>query len=168
MNEKYELTDEIKYVAGYELYRIRALRDFSDVKAGDFGGYIWKEDNLSHEGNCWVYDDAKVYGYAEVSENAKLSKYTHVNGYAKVYGNARLSGVIYIYGHSHVYGDSHVGRYIQVGDYAHVCGNAHVSIAYSARICGDIKIDHGIWLHHTKIDGKIYMVSSTLEKVLLE
>lgn len=36
------------------LYSIRALRDFGDVKAGDFGGWIESEDNLSQAGDCWV------------------------------------------------------------------------------------------------------------------
>ena len=84
MNEKYELTDEIKYVAEYELYGIRALRDFSDVKAGDFGGYIRKEDNLSHEGNCWVYDDAYVFGSAVVCGNAAISENSWISGTSRV------------------------------------------------------------------------------------
>ncbi len=39
------------------LYHIKALKDFDDVKAGTIGG-IEKETNLSHEGNCWIYNDA--------------------------------------------------------------------------------------------------------------
>lgn len=42
------------------LYRLKALRDFNNVKAGDLGGFVDKETNLSHEGNCWIYDDAVV------------------------------------------------------------------------------------------------------------
>ena len=42
--KKYELTNEIKNLAdGVVLYRIRALRDFADVKAGDLGGFVQKE-----------------------------------------------------------------------------------------------------------------------------
>ena len=54
-NKKYELTEEAIVVDGHKLHRIRALKDFADVKAGDLGGYVESEDNLSHEGNCWVY-----------------------------------------------------------------------------------------------------------------
>ena len=39
-----------------------ACKDFGNIKKGDFGGYVESEKNLSHEGNCWVYDGAKVYG----------------------------------------------------------------------------------------------------------
>ena len=62
MNKKYELTDETQEWNGRTLHRIRALADFGDVKAGELGGWIEKEENLSHNGNAWVYGDAQVYG----------------------------------------------------------------------------------------------------------
>ena len=48
------------------LYRIVALQNIStiNVKAGDEGGLIEKESNLSQEGNAWVYRNAQVYGFA--------------------------------------------------------------------------------------------------------
>jgi hypothetical protein len=79
--KKYMLdkTDKIRK-NGKTLYRIVALRDFGDVKAGDKGGYIRKESNLSQEGDCWVYDGAYVF------DNA------HVNTYARVRDQAVVSG----------------------------------------------------------------------------
>ena len=44
--KKYELTDETKEFDGKTLYRIRALIDFGLVKAGDFGGWIEKEEKI--------------------------------------------------------------------------------------------------------------------------
>lgn len=41
-------------------FRIRALRDFSNVKAGDVGGFVTSEKNLSHKGDCWVSGNARV------------------------------------------------------------------------------------------------------------
>lgn len=38
MKKKYELTDQIIDVDGRTLHRIKALRDFSDVQAGELGG----------------------------------------------------------------------------------------------------------------------------------
>lgn len=59
--KKYELTNEsITLDNGTKLYHIRALRDFGDVKAGEIGGYVQGENNLSQEGNAWVYGDAEV------------------------------------------------------------------------------------------------------------
>ncbi len=37
VSKKYELINE-SHVKGITLYRIRALKDFADVKAGDLGG----------------------------------------------------------------------------------------------------------------------------------
>ena len=45
-----------------ELYQIKAVRDFGEVKEGELGGYIEKEENLSHDSNCWVRESGKVYG----------------------------------------------------------------------------------------------------------
>ena len=60
--KKYEILMDKKNTIEFEgrtLYRIRALRDFNDVKKGNIGGYIESESNLSQEGDCWVYDNAK-------------------------------------------------------------------------------------------------------------
>lgn len=51
---------------GKTLYRIKALVQFGNVNAGDLGGWIEKEENLSQSGNAWVYGNARVYGNAEV------------------------------------------------------------------------------------------------------
>ena len=64
--KKYEFTGETIIIGERTLHRIRAVLDFGDVKAGDVGGWIEKEENLSHEGECWVRDNAKVYGTATV------------------------------------------------------------------------------------------------------
>ncbi len=68
--KKYEFTGEAKDFCGVELHRIRALKDFGDVAAGDLGGWIKGEGNLSHDGRCWVSDDARVFGDARVYGNA--------------------------------------------------------------------------------------------------
>ena len=88
--KKYELTEETFTVFGKTLYRIRAVRDFGSVKTGEFGGYIEKEENLSHFGDAWVYGNAKVSGDARVSGNAKVSGDARVSGNAWVYGNAEV------------------------------------------------------------------------------
>ena len=80
--KKYELTGEVKVKFGVTFKRIRALIDFGNVKKGELGGFIEKEENLSHENNAWVYGNAKVYGDAWVYGNAR------VYGGARVYGDA--------------------------------------------------------------------------------
>lgn len=73
MIKKYELTTDTKMVCGRKLYRIKALIDFGNVRKGDFGGYIEKEENLSHSGNAWVGDNACVYDNARVCGNAYIT-----------------------------------------------------------------------------------------------
>jgi NDP-sugar pyrophosphorylase family protein len=104
MTKKYKLTNQKQEVGGYILHRIKALRDFGDVKKGDLGGWIEKEDNLSHEGNCWVSDEACVYEYARVFGNALVSGNALVFNDARVYGDAQVSGNAYIYGNARIYG----------------------------------------------------------------
>lgn len=58
--KKYEFTGETKIVAGVTLKRIRALIGFGDVVKGEVGGFIEDEKNLSHNGNAWVADNARV------------------------------------------------------------------------------------------------------------
>ena len=86
--KKYEFTGETIIIGERTLHRIRAVRDFGDVKAGDVGGWIEKEENLSHEGDCWVRDNAIVYGSALVCDNAKVRDSAIVRGAAKVCGSA--------------------------------------------------------------------------------
>ena len=70
MEKKYKLTEETIEWCGYTLHRIEALKDFADVKAGDKGGWVEKEDNLAHIGDAWVCGDAEVYGNAKVCGDA--------------------------------------------------------------------------------------------------
>ena len=89
--KKYELTEETINVFGKTLHRIRATRDFSNVHAGDLGGFIENELNLSHDRDTWVYGNAWAYGEARVYGNALVS------GDARVYGNALVKGTRDIY-----------------------------------------------------------------------
>ena len=58
--KKYELTSETKIVFGHILYRIKALSSFGYVSAGDLGGFLESEKNLSQNGNAWVSGNAEV------------------------------------------------------------------------------------------------------------
>ena len=70
---KFKLTNNTKTHCGRTLYQIEAVKDFRNIKAGDLGGYIEKEDNLSQYDNAWVYGNAKVYGDASVYGDARVS-----------------------------------------------------------------------------------------------
>lgn len=75
--KKFELTSEfVTNIFGTKLFRIKALIEFGNVKAGDLGGYIEKEDNLEHSGDAWVSGNARVYGNAD---------FATVHGFGSVY-----------------------------------------------------------------------------------
>ena len=118
--KKYELVNPQK-VNDLILYQVKALRDFAYVKTGDLGGWIEKEHNLSHEGDCWVYDDATVSGNARVFDNAK------VYGNAIVYGNARVSGNAEVFDNARVIGNALVSGNARVFDNALVSGDTKIS-----------------------------------------
>lgn len=62
--QKYKFTGETKEVYGCTLHQIVCVTAFASVAAGEVGGYIEKEVNLSQDGNAWVFGDAEVFGDA--------------------------------------------------------------------------------------------------------
>ena len=74
--KKFELTAEfVTNVFGKKLFRIKALVAFGNVEKGELGGFIEKEDNLSHDGDAWVYGDAQVSGNADYAVVAGFGRY---------------------------------------------------------------------------------------------
>ena len=138
--KKYELTTETMEFCGRTLTRIRALINIDrfNVKAGDLGGWIESEKNLSNELDAWVYGDAKVYGDASVYGNALVSGNAMVFGNARVYGDARVYCDASVHGDASVYGDALVYDDALVYGDARVYGNA---IVYGdAMVYGDAKV----------------------------
>lgn len=90
MAKKYELTNEIKKWGGHTLHRIRALKDFGIVKIGDLGGWVESERNLSQDGICWIYDNARVYGRAIVCDSAIVYGVARVCGIAIICNDAKV------------------------------------------------------------------------------
>ena len=106
--KKYEFTGETKEFNDATLHRIRALKDFGYVEAGDLGGWIEKEENLSHDGGYWVSDDAQVSGDARVYGNAWVSGDAWVSDDARVSGDAWVSDDARVSGNAWVAGDAEI------------------------------------------------------------
>lgn len=76
MEKKYYLTGKssASALSKTPIYRIIACRDIMTnnglVKKGELGGYVSSEKNLSQEGSCWIFDNAKVIKDSSVSGNA--------------------------------------------------------------------------------------------------
>ena len=145
--KKYELSNITIEFNGVTLYRIKALKDFSDVKAGDLGGWVEKEDNLSQSGDAWIGGDAKVYGNAVVCDNAKVfgKAKVHDNAFvcdnawvydnAQVYGRAKVFGNAVVFVNAEVYDHADVYCHAMAFGNAEICGNA--GVCGYAEICGD-------------------------------
>ena len=123
---KYEFTGEKKEYHGV-LHRIRAVRDFGNVKAGDLGGWIESISNLSQEGNAWVGGDAIVCGNAVVSDDACVYGTSRVYNDACVYGNSRVYDNARVYDTSRVYGNAVVSGTAEVFGRAVVEGDKVIS-----------------------------------------
>lgn len=127
MKKKYELTDETKIVDGHILHRIRALKDFNNVKKGELGGYVESTNNLSQDGLCWIFDNSNVYENARVSGDARiLGIDVKIYGNAEVYDNVRISGHACICDDAKVYGNAKVWESSRIFDEAHIYGSAKV------------------------------------------
>ena len=91
--KKFELTTETKInIFGKKLFRIKALISFGFIHAGEEGGWVEKEENLSQSGDAWVSGNAEVSGDAWVSGDAKVSGNARVSGNAEVFGDAEVFG----------------------------------------------------------------------------
>lgn len=111
------------------MYRIIALKDFADVKKGDIGGFIKSENNLSQEGNCWIYDNAEVMdnalvqGNARIVSNAMISRNAFINENAIVGGHAKVSDNAEIYGHAYVGDNAEAVGFSLIGGYTRCLKN---------------------------------------------
>ncbi|WP_375632689.1 MULTISPECIES: hypothetical protein [unclassified Bartonella] len=126
MQKKFALTNETRVFGNHTLYRIKALKDFSDIKAGTLGGFIEKESNLSHDGNCWVYDEALVFKNGHVYENARVFGNAVISDNSHVYGNAHVYGKAIIYDNAYVYDNARVYENARIANNVHVYENANI------------------------------------------
>lgn len=151
--KKYTFLGETKVLNdGVEVHRIVAVTDFMDldgetVNAGDWGGWIESEKNLSQDGIAWVRVTAIVHGNAVVKDNALISNEAVVSSNAKIKGNARVNG------HARVRGDAQVRNHAEVTDRAIVQG-ATIITNY-ANVSGHAVIDDDAVIKgNSKIFGK--------------
>lgn len=120
-DKKYVLMQDMHPEGCYSantLKRVKAVKDFGNIKAGTLGGYIESEANLSQTGNSWVGCDSrgcarvegnsKVYGNALVEGAGRTSDFdgnvldgycgaTRISGDSEIYGNAKVLAGSYVY-----------------------------------------------------------------------
>ena len=149
-----------------DLWRIQSCKDFNDVKKGEFGGYVESEENLSHDGDCWVYSGGEVYNKAQVYDNAKIYGGV-VCDRAKIYGNARIGGIYgiaQVYDNAQVYGNAKIWDFVQIYGDAKIYGNADINgsakertkIYGTAKIYGNAFVRDGSKIHgNARVDYQV-------------
>ena len=174
--KKYELTYEYITRSGFSLFRIRALVDIGiSVRAGDLGGFVESEKNLSHLGSSWVGGNARVYGNATVSGDSLVTDESRVGGESQICGESIIRGNAIISGsalidenasvrdeasvtsHAIVRGHASVGDHANITDHALIDGNA--GIGSNAKIFCDTII---------RGDTEIYCDAHTSYGALIE
>lgn len=78
---------------GRTLHRIRYLRQTSRfIKKDDIGGWIESESNFSHDEECYILNEAKVFGNARVTQNGTVENNAIVKDNALLRGHSRVLG----------------------------------------------------------------------------
>lgn len=165
---KFKLTDETILHNGIILHRIECIKAFDDIEIGDKGGWVESMDNLSQDGNAWIYGEAEVYGgayvydnakisgsaiisdgaiisgnaivndNAEVGENATVGGHAVICDHAFVFGNAIVNDDAIVYGNTEVFDGGQIYGKASVGGNVIICGNA--IIKDTAKVCGFVQI----------------------------
>lgn len=148
MEKKYKLTDETIEFNGVKLHRIEALKDFSVVKKGDKGGFVQSERNLSHHGNCWLFNDAKAYANSYVEENAVLLCNAQISDYAIASGYSVITDDSIVCGKAVIFHNAKILHNAFVGEFAGVCGNSKVAefskVVGHSNVTGYAEICHAL------------------------
>lgn len=96
--QKYVITD-IAHPDHPWLHRIRAMMDIGGaVKAGDLGGFVETESNLSADptDTAWIYGDAIVCGDALVEDGSVVKDAAIISGSACVTKQSQISQSAYV------------------------------------------------------------------------
>lgn len=152
--KKYELTGirgtgQLR-TSTHKVQRIRALRDINNpgmplIRAGDLGGFVESEANLSQEGECWIAADAAVVSQAKVLDNALVTGEAYVCSSAVVEGNAIVAGRACIAHHA------------VVTDRALVQDSAMVLVF--SRIEGDAKVEG-----NALVEGRVTLTDTAIAR----
>lgn len=155
-NKKYELLNiATKLTNGTVVRRIQALQDITNsegvtiARAGELGGWIESERNLSHSGGAWVSDTAVVSGRASVLEDAVVNGNARVSGEACITNQALVTGNAWVTGHTVVAGSAIVGDSSRVLEYAKVTQGARLY---------DTSVARGM----SRVGGTVYLTKNNV------
>lgn len=170
----YKFTGETDFINGHVVHQICALKDIHirnvgrygmnlDIKAGSIGGWIESEENLSHNGECWVGENAIVYENAFVNQGAYVSGWARIRDEAVITGNAWVDGRAYIRGHSLVTENASVDDNAEITGRSCIKGDA--SIGGKVRVINNT-VTMGLHVGNYEMDGTEYPVGREPEPPL--
>jgi carbonic anhydrase/acetyltransferase-like protein (isoleucine patch superfamily) len=162
-DRKYKLIRGGWQVSGIEedsirrYYRLKALRDIPEhgVKAGDLGGYVNNKKILSHEGSCWIGENAKVVdrvfvtGDAYIGGNALIrcsltDLKIVIKDHAKIHGDAYIvshrtvpTQITTIKDSAEIYGSPKIISALEISGNSKIYGNAQLQ---GARVMGNSEV----------------------------
>lgn len=107
----------MKYtIGGTEIIKVgsRTLHRIKNLSSGNLGGFVESYDNLSQDGHCWIYNEAKVFDTAWIGDdaivmdNAIVKDSAYVVGSSRVYDNAVIGGNAIVSGEAVIRDDSDI------------------------------------------------------------
>lgn len=138
-NRKYEFVEGDTFYCRWNncnYRRIRAVKDFGSVKKGQLGGYIGHGSLLSHEGDCWLADEALITDQVIIQDNAWVGGYADIRHSCTIKDDAVVSGYatlcgpsLTIYGRAIISGSCHILHDSRIGGTAHIEGFTEVMSA---------------------------------------
>lgn len=163
-------------------YQLVALQDIPKygVKAGDLGGFVQDKRILSQSGDCWVAENAKVYGYVEIKDDAYVGGNVSIlNNFSSV--KLIISEEASVAGHAKIFiyrdddkiapdSGMHISDQVSISGEAvlanvrNVLGTTKISGSVDLRACesisgnsdisGEAELKTGISLIDTVVSGK--------------
>jgi len=165
---------------GKKLYRIQALIDFNDVKAGELGGFVEGYHNLSHGGYSWIYGNAQVFDDARIESDATVVCDSYDFGITQIYENARIglcasvyngvkvSGNVYVEGYSYVFGNVVIKDNAFITDAVYIINNnlnSPAEISGNAQVGGQTHIFGSPTItEFASIDGHVLITDKAVIK----
>ena len=143
-----------------KLYRIQALKTFTKsggynpiIHVGELGGYVETEDNLSQEGNCWIFGDAKVKDGGKVIDDAIIFDKAMVSNNSTIRGNSVVRDRCFVTYRSDIFDSTLVGD---------VTVSGQSSIHSRAFLYGEIEVYKSVISTHVNLVGRITIKQSRI------
>lgn len=188
------ISDGEMSIVEIKLYRIQALKTFTKpggynpvVHVGELGGYVESEANLSQEGNCWLFDkarvkdggkvldDAIVYDKCLVSRNAIVRGSSVVGGHcfvtnqsviidSRLEGNVIVNGQSIVHSGTYLYGEIGVDQ-SDIGNLVNLIGRISVKrsrITVPLELSGDYELNFNVSNPHSVIGYNVGMPGGRL------